>query len=29
MIDDEKYLMFRAQGGSSEALDRLIKINNG
>ncbi len=29
MIDDEKYLMFRAQGGSSEALDKLIKINNG
>lgn len=29
MIDEEKYLMFRAQGGSSEALDKLIKINNG
>ena len=29
MIDEEKYLMFRAQGGSSEALDKLIKKNNG
>ena len=29
MIDEEKYLMFRAQGGSSEALDKLIQNNNG
>ena len=29
MIGDEKYLMFRAQEGSSDALDKLIKANNG
>lgn len=29
MIDDERYLMFRAQEGSEESLDILIKRNNG
>lgn len=29
MIEDEKYLMFRAQDGSEEALDKLIKSHNG
>ena len=29
MIDDDRYLMFRAQDGSSEALDKLISLNNG
>lgn len=29
MIEDEKYLMFRAQEGSADALDKLVKDNNG
>lgn len=29
MIGDEKYLMFRAQEGSADALDKLVKANNG
>ena len=29
MIEDERYLMFRAKEGSEKALDKLIKNNNG